>query len=470
MGPIRRRGSIRSVRVLALVTVMISTAVACSSGPNSTISPPVATASTVAGSPPVTAVTWSPSTASDLATPSTPASGSSASPSATPSPTPQPGPTLSPLPAGAWTGLRWLTGPQIFPCDPTQDSCGDVSLFSWSQGYLLFTADPDSGSSMPWFSADGLKWRQGKAMDMSGVEGSEIVQVDEGPKGLLAVARSGATGLCGTYPIWIQGLWTSSDGLSWSKVNLRTAFAGAAVYDVSGGPKGYVADGVANDGMTTAAWVSDDGRAWRATTLPDAAMSAAEVDNATAFGNGYVLTAENFGGCGPIPLHTASVWWSADGAGWVQGDLPGSTATLDIGASVFPAGGQGLLAVCSTSADHGKTVKHSYWTSNDGEAWKTVTGPALKGDGLAVLSYKARALVVSYFYDDTPDSPIPPTILTFNSGGSLTALKQAGTAPHFLPDQGGGFGYVPTPNAALGPSGLLVTDGVSIWIGVPTAG
>lgn len=59
----------------------------------------------------------------------------------------------------------------------------------------------------------------------------------------------------------------------------------------------------------------------------------------------------------------------------------------------------------STSKDGGRTVKGSYWTSVNGATWKQVAGPSLNGDGLRVLSYGQRALVVSWSYDDAEEPP-----------------------------------------------------------------
>jgi hypothetical protein len=370
--------------------------------------------------------------------------------------------------------VQW---PHVLPCDASaQDAfCAQgVGLFAWSKGYLTFGVQPPGASgevvsSDPWLSPDGLHWHEGKSMDMSGLDGS-IAQVLEGPRGLVAVARSGATGLCGQYPIWIAGMWTSGDGESWTRVDLRSTFGGAAVYDVSAGPTGYIADGVAADGITTTVWASPDARVWRAVTLPGQILAAAEADNATAFGGGFVIAAEDFKGCNSIPLLASGVWQSSDAGGWSKGDLPGSTSTLQVGTTIYQSGRNSLLAICATSKDKGKTIGDTFWTSTDGLTWKHVTGPRLGAASHAVYSFGDRALLASWARDWTTDAPPQPNIFAFDSRGNLVALKQTGAAPQLLPDDSGGVGYVPVPNAALGPSGLVVTDGSSVWIGTPTSG
>jgi hypothetical protein len=451
-----------TARTLAVVAALALVAAACASGTGresgaataSTGAEPTALRPSFVTNPP-----YLPGSSDDP--------GTYADPSDPPAPTLMPvpsGPAPSPLPAGAWTGFRWVQGPQIMQCGGETDvyACDSIpSLFGWSRGYSMFF-----GGAAYW-STDGLQWHAATKLDVSS-EDIGIVQVEEGPRGLLAVARSGQTGLCADHPIWIQGLWTSPDGKTWSNLDLRTAFGGGSVYEVSGGPRGYLADGVAADGMTTAVWFSLDARTWRQIALPEAVMSVAEADQAVAFANGFAFAAEKFRNCRGIDLLTAAVWRSGDGVNWTQGDLPGSTATLDVGASLFRAGDHGLLAILASAAAGSKSARDSYWTSPDGTTWKKVSGPALKGDAHTVVSFGGHALVVSWTYNWDPESAVPPTILTFNATGNLVALKQSGTAPNLLPNGGGGFGYVPTPNWAFGPSGLIVCDGESLWIGLPT--
>lgn len=457
-------------RRIVLVTgtaAIVAAATACGSG-TATIAPAMTPRPSVMAS------------ATAMTTPSLVPSPSATSPVADPTAEPTAGPSYpeqSPLPAGSWTGLNWVEWPHVLPCDADTHvgfcSMGS-GLFGWSKGYLMFATPPDDGSSLavtatPWLSADGLNWRQGRSFDMTDVEGA-ITQVLEGPHGLVAVARSGATGLCGQYPIWIQGMWTSYDGESWTRVDLRATFGGAAVYDVSGGPRGFIADGVAADGIATTVWASPDARVWRTVTLPGEVMAAAEADNATTFGGGYVVAAESFKGCNAIPLLAAGVWSSPDGTGWSRSNLPASSPTLQVATTIYQSGRSSLLAACTTSKDNGRTKTHTYWTTTDGSIWRQVSATGFRGDLRAVYSFGDRAVLASWAQDWSTDVPPLPTILAFDTRGNLVALKQTGVAPQLLPDNGGGVGYVPVPNAALGPSGLVVTDGSNIWVGALNAG
>jgi hypothetical protein len=125
-----------------------------------------------------------------------------------------------------------------------------------------------------------------------------------------------------------------------------------------------------------------------------------------------------------------------------------------------------LLAVADTISG-GKSA-NTYWTTTDGVAWSAETGPRLTGAFRNVFSYGDRALLISWGSTwDSGDDSLPPMVVAEKSDGTLAVLAQAGTAPAVLPDLGGGVGYVPVPNVALGPAGLLVSDGRSIWIGVP---
>ncbi len=464
MKPRSTAGTGRYLAALALLAL----ASGCAGNGGVTTSPSTSVPPTpsVAGS----LASTGPTPAATASTTSTP--GVQGTPVSTPPPPP---PSAFPTPAaGEWKGLTWVEGPQVFACDQDTEFCGGgVSLFGFSGGYLAFdSVDPENPTALgptAKVSKDGVNWRKGNVLNVGGPDaGKEVVQVSEGPKGLLAVARTGERGLCGTYPIWIQGLWTSANGLSWNPLNPATAFGGGAVYDVAAGPSGYFAAGVAADGVTSAAWLSADGRSWRRAALPDELLKVAAVDSPASFAGGFELAAEEFKGCGALPLQTNSLWWSQDGTEWAPSDFPAATASLAVATTVYRVAPGRILAVASRTANAGKTFSTAYWTSVDGKSWKSVTGPALPGDMRDVFSYAGRSLLISW-YDSDPENPKPPIVVAVTSDGRLVALKQQGEAPQILPESGGGVGWVATPNVAFGPAGLLVTDGLSVWFGVPTA-
>jgi hypothetical protein len=383
--------------------------------------------------------------------------------------------------SGAWKGLTWSRVDDAFPCYVGKDYCQDfASLFSFGGGYLGFrmampskatAADPNTQGEyaiVPVVSRDGVNWTRGLAIDTA-VPDAAIVQVGEGPAGLIAVARSADAGLCGTEPIWIRGLWTSNDGLAWSKVNLASAFGGAAVYHVAAGEAGYIADGVAADGVTTMVWTSADARNWKPVTLPAQVLEANEADQATSFGAGFVVAAKDFHGCGSMPLQTNSVWQSPDGTAWTKSNISPATSTRPKSTEIYRVSASMLFAIQDVWPYSGNSWTNAYGSTRDGIIWTPTPGPKLTGDMRDVVAWGGRGLVVSWpsYYDD-PEAPTPPMLVAINTDGTLTTLRQSGSAPMF-PSKGGNFGAVALPNYALGPAGLLVTDGVDIWYGVPTS-
>jgi hypothetical protein len=180
-------------------------------------------------------------------------------------------PAPSPLPTVSGRVLSWLTLQMPADLAAGIDSNFQNSLFGWSRGYLAIHGDLTSGSAVSWASSDGRAWQEGQALDMAGLTGgAQVEQVVEGPAGLLALGRVPGCADDGTgcMPTPATAIWTSTDGLHWSRVDLKNAFGGGAVGDVAAGPKGYLAVSVSS--ATTASpavWLSSDGRAWRAVSL-----------------------------------------------------------------------------------------------------------------------------------------------------------------------------------------------------------
>jgi hypothetical protein len=348
--------------------------------------------------------------------------------------------------------------------DPNPDLAPNFKVFGWSHGYVGFTSYPnlalypDPSAAAEWdadttivssYSSDGVHWHKGQTLDVASdqLHGLESVHaVIEGPGGLLAVGWSGG---CASY--WVEGLWTSTDGVSWRPVDTKKAFGQyTLIPNVSGGLAGYVA--VAYDGG--GAWTSADGRTWKPVALDAAPFAGSVVDDGTAFSGGYVLVGEAgtrdcTASVGPIPtppVRSASVWWSADSASWTRIPLPGTTATSDFQATwICRINDRALLVVNSHT--------EGAWTSSDGRKWTKISLPA----GITpseVLTDGHRGLIVQ----PTNGSD---SISAFSGDLQLIELRQSGEGPVKSYDQAG--------NAAIGPTGVVVTDGNQLWIGIPSA-
>ena len=138
----------------------------------------------------------------------------------------------------------------------------------------------------------------------------EVISVTAGGPGLVVVGASGAG----------VAVWTSPDGISWSRVPHDEAIFGEAIFDgesvpvmssVTAGGPGLVAVGLETDTSLSeqdgVVWTSADGITW-SRAPHDAAVFGAEgrqgMGSVTAWGRGLVAV----GGDGPNLEGDAAVW------------------------------------------------------------------------------------------------------------------------------------------------------------------
>jgi hypothetical protein len=391
---------------------------------------------------------------------------------------------MAPTPSGVWKSINWAS---LGTPSWAAGSSG-FQVFGWSRGYVGFSIKPNSSTGdtpvdptvVSYYSPDGTHWKEGQALDTAGAGTQGLLQdirsVIEGPAGLLAVGWSGACG--GEY---LDGLWTSSDGTSWQPVDTQKAFGqhGAAIERISGGSAGYVA--VASNHSNPGVWTSADGRVWQPVALDAPGFKNSKIDDGTAFSGGYVLVGTygtlscadvRIAGPAPtLPPVTAAVWWSADAASWTRVSLPGATSSSD-GQSIWVCrlSDRALLVVDDTSSAT-SSVGRAAWTSTDGRTWRSVTLPAdISGSpGISaaeILSDGQRAIVVlpvAYGQKDANGFPLDHLSLqTFDADYALVTMRQSGNPPS-IPNFPS-YGLV-----AVGPSGVVVTDGHQLWMGTPSA-
>ena len=308
-------------------------------------------------------------------------------------------------------------------------------------------------------STDGLHWTTGRPMDVQGLkDGVDITQVVQGPAGLVAAGHYPLMA-CGGPPT-VDALWTSTDGLTWSRVQPPADFASASVYTIDGGSTGYIASGTLKDGVTQAVWLSTDGRSWRQAPLPKATFGKVVVDGATDFAAGYVVVGavRGNGGCGGYTLLTPSLWWSANGTSWTRSNLTGATPASNATMAVSRISDHALMAIASEWNAKTQLSSQLVWVTIDGQTWRLVKSPSrLLGDG--VLTNGQRGLVVLM----PSDGEGPPTIATVGDDLTVTTLTQTGDGPI---DSASSPGWV----SAFSPTGVVIlsSDGLNLWLGVPT--
>jgi hypothetical protein len=193
--------------------------------------------------------------------------------------------------------------------------------------------------------------------------------------------------------------------------------------------------------------------------LPKPTSGAVVVDGATDFAGGYVLSgAERIDlGCGESEF-TPSLWWSADGRSWTRtmsGTLPADTTWV----TVNRISDHSLMAIATEWNPTTQLSSQLVWFTADGRTWNLAQSPSNLLTS-SVLTNGQRGLVLAASGDGGL-----PTIATVGDDLAVTTLAQSGDSPIASSSS------VLWMAAAFGPTGIVVlsADGLSLWLGVPTA-
>jgi hypothetical protein len=236
----------------------------------------------------------------------------------------------------------------------------------------------EDGNAVVWTSVDGLTWsRVPHDEAVFGGDGPQWMSaVTVGGPGLVAVGRSnngyeGDADIDGQPREGDAVVWTSVDGLTWSRVPHDEAVFGGVrnqgMLDVTVGGPGLVA--VGSDGgnwwnpvgdMDAAVWTSVDGLTWSRVPHDEDAFG----------GDRPAMLSVTAGGPGLVAVGKgAAVWTSVNGFTWsrvIHDQRVGMTGYMvDV-----TVGGPGLVAVGSG------VTQAAVWTSVDGLTWS----PAANGE------------------------------------------------------------------------------------------
>jgi hypothetical protein len=251
---------------------------------------------------------------------------------------------------------------------------GLVAVGNTGDGYRA------AGVAVVWTSVDGITWsRVPHDESVFGGGDMHMRSVTVGGPGLVAVGWDGE--LIADIPDTDAAVWTSVDGVTWSRVPHDEGIFGAAfMMSVTAGGPGLVAvgmDGPWGDG-DAAVWTSVDGFTW--SRVPHDEMVFGGVDSqviqdVTVGGPGLVAVGMD-GGRGPWdnnPESNAAVWTSVDGVTWSR--VPDDDAVFSSGGNPVmlsvATGGPGLVAVGADFWPSGQ-VRTPVWTSIDGITWTRV--------------------------------------------------------------------------------------------------
>lgn len=278
---------------------------------------------------------------------------------------------------------RWF---RVFPVDArlrgsrmTGVAVGDAGFVALGVVEASEPIADDAGAdaaddNVVWTSTDGVTWFQDQEVGGDVFDGATMRDVTGGGPGFVAVGHRDGSAV----------VWTSTDGRRWSPVPDDPAtFADAAMLAVTVGGPGLVAvgsdepPGSTDDAVSAVVWTSPDGLAWSRLPHDEATFggSGAQVAfDVTAGGPGLVAVGGDVhDAAGADPwlgdrTRTGVVWTSSDGVNWSR--AASVSAPDGAGGSGWlirvAAGGPGLVAI---GTDPGA------WASTDGSTWEKVPPP-----------------------------------------------------------------------------------------------
>ncbi len=277
--------------------------------------------------------------------------------------------------AAVWTsvdGRTWSRAPQdemVFGGEFSQ-----VMKSVTSGGPGLVAVGEDAAAAAVWTSVDGLTWVRVPHDDAifpgRGGQGFGMTGVTVGGPGLVAVGGS-------------DMVWTSVDGSTWSRAP-KQDFGGGLMWGVTAGGPGLVAvgfDDYEDDGFVQIAvvWTSADGLTWSRVPYAEAVFGGPgenmSMNSVTSTDQGLVAvgfegrfgdsgTGSGIGGsnrqqpgAGPLTSASAVVWTSVDGLAWSQ--VPQNLAVFGggdrqwTGITSVTNYGDGLVAIGSDKTNNG---------------------------------------------------------------------------------------------------------------------
>jgi hypothetical protein len=276
--------------------------------------------------------------------------------------------TTAPTPGLVWS--RVSGGEAVFGGDGYQLT---FSAAAGGPGLVAVGRDGDLGGdthAAVWTSVDGLVWSRVPHDEavFGGDAYQEMLAVAAGGPGLVAVGRDGELG-----EDFDAAVWTSPDGLVWSRVPHDEAVFGGDGWQVM---HSVVADGpglvaVGDNGLDAAVWTSADGLVWSRVPHDEAVFGgndSQQMYSVVAGGPGLVAVGYDRSSGDA----DTAVWTSPDGLAWSR--VPHDEAVFggDDSQQMYSvvAGGPGLVAVGYDRS--GGDDDAAVWTSPDGLAWSRV--------------------------------------------------------------------------------------------------
>ena len=227
--------------------------------------------------------------------------------------------------AAVWTstdGITWSRVPHDEAVFGGDDDQSMSSLIAGGPGLVAAGADGTNLRGLNidaavWTSIDGFTWSRVPHEDgIFGGDGDQLINsVVVGGPGLVAVGSE-------TIRFDVDAaVWTSSDGITWSRVPHDEAVFGGrrdqVMLSVVAGSPGLVAVGSAGTGgdHDAAVWTSPDGIGWSRVVHDEEVFGGESIQvmhHVTVAGPGLVA----LGLDGPFDASSAAAWTSSDGISW----------------------------------------------------------------------------------------------------------------------------------------------------------
>lgn len=213
----------------------------------------------------------------------------------------------------------------------------------------------DDGDAAVWVSDDGLNWVRvpHDEAELGGPGHQEMHGVTAGGPGLVAVGHT--TGSDGDLD---AAAWWSVDGITWSRVPHDDALFGGSgrqdMWSVAAAGSNLVAVGDQPRPGATAVWTSPDGMTWSRVPDDEGTFSNTVIDTLTDDGSQVIATGLTWSS-DPVG-NLAAMWTSPDGMTWTRvGD---DDPVGSLGAEIFgvAAAGSRMVAVGSDASPAGPAV------------------------------------------------------------------------------------------------------------------
>jgi hypothetical protein len=235
-----------------------------------------------------------------------------------------------------WSRSVLPNGNRVFDVVSTDTGYVAVGFVERIQGDTTILAD-----GAVWTSPDGIIWNQ-VAEDSATFADAYLTAITETDQGLVIVgvlAQDRAeTGF---------GVWTSPDGITWTKRVVDASFPGPmGLLDVTEGTPGVLTADVSG-GL----WLSPDGVTWQDVADPDF-----RVRSLAPRGDGFVAVGNSCDDAGC----TTAVWTSPDGITWNR-ETP-EPGFFDGQMTTVRAVGPGLVAFSVLHSGPGEAAGIGHWT------------------------------------------------------------------------------------------------------------